>query len=164
MGTGTKVMAGIGIAGVTAASIRGMQLYGMGKKLQITHRAKLSKLGLLGMTLMFDVVIQNPTSSSLTIKYPVLKVMHDKKQLAASEVQNKDIVIKPNGTTEINQITFNLTTGQELSILASMIVPLLAGQEVKVKAITETGAKFLFWHIPFSVEEDMALNNSGNAS
>ncbi|HTA27888.1 MAG TPA: hypothetical protein VK809_08870 [Bacteroidia bacterium] len=164
MGTGTKVMAGVGIAGATAVGIRGLQLHSMGKKLQITHRARIDKISLTGMSLSFDVVIQNPTSNGITIKYPLLKVMLGKKQLAASDVQDKDIVIKPNGTTEINKITFTLTTVKELSILASLIMPLLTGQPIQVKAVTETGVKFLFWHIPFSIAEDIALNNSGNAS
>jgi len=159
MGAGTKLMAGVGVAGITIVGMRGMRLYSMGNKLQISHRARVSEVGLSGMTLTIDVVIKNPTSGSLTIKYPFLKVMLGNKQLAASEVQNADISIKPNGATEINNITFRLTTMQEISIAASLLIPLVSGQQVKIKAVTDSGVKFLFWHIPFTEQEEIIINN-----
>lgn len=164
MGFGGKIVTGAGIAGATAAGIFGVRLYRLSRLLEITHRIKVSKLSLSAMTLTVDVVIKNPSAGSLTLRYPFLRVMLGDKELATSQVVDSDITLKPYSTTEINNITFTLSVVQELSLLSSLLTPLLTGQSVKIRAITQTGARFLFFHIPFSMEEDVMLNQAGSGS
>ena len=163
MGLGKEILAGVGISLGTAAGIRGVRLYQLTKKLVITHRIKVSSLSLKGVTLTIDVVMKNPTASSLTLQYPFLSVMMGNTLLASSEMKDTDIVIKPYSVTEINNITFNLNVLQELNILDSLLTPLATGQPATIRAVTLTRVKFLFFRIPFTTEEDLALNNKSGS-
>lgn len=163
MGFGNKIIAGAGIAGATAAGISGVRLYRLSRKLQITHRLRVSGLSLKGVTLTIDVVMKNPTAGSLKMKYPFLTVMLGDTLLATSEMKDADIEIKPYSVTEVKDITFNIDVLQELSILASLLVPLSTGQPVTLRAITQTGVKFLFFRFPFTTEEDLILNNNNGS-
>ena len=163
MGLGSKIIAGAGIAGAAAAGITGVRLYRLSRLLQITYRLRVSSLSLKGVTLTIDVVMKNPTAGSLKLKYPFLTVMLGNTLLATSEMQNAWIDIKPYSVTEVNNITFNISTLQELGILASLLVPLTTGQPVTLRAITQTSVRFLFLHFPFTSEEDLVLNNNNGS-
>ncbi len=163
MGLGSKIVAGAGIAGAAAAGITGLRLYRLSRKLQVNYRLRISNLSLKGVTLTIDVVMKNPTAGSLTLKYPFLTVMLGNTLLATSDMKNAWIKIQPYGVTEVNNITFDISTLQELGILASLLVPLTTGQPVTLRAITETSVRFLFFSFPFTSEEDLVLNNTNGS-
>ena len=160
MGLGSKLLAGAGIAGATIAGFRGVSLYRMSHKLEISHRIRAHGISFSGLTAVIDVVIKNPTGNAMNIKYPFVKVKIGDKILAVSEVIDKTIAIKPYSTTEVNNISLPLTAANELKIGASILLPLLAGQTVKIKAITETSVKFFLIPIPYSMEEEVDLNGN----
>ena len=163
MGIVKDLVVGTTASLAAAAGISGIRLYSLSRNLQISHKLKVSNLSLKGITLTIDVVLKNPTGSSMKIQYPFLSVKLGDTLLASSVMKEDWIEIKPYSLTEIKDINFNLSILDELSIASNLLVPLTTGQPATIKAVTQTRVKFLFFHIPFTTEEDLVLNNNNGS-
>src|SRR6476620_10039931 len=96
---GTTLVAGIG--GAVAYALR---LKRTGTQLESIAAAKIHSIKLDGLTVRIDVQLKNPSSTSLKIKFPFVKILFQDKVIGTSKVINKDITIPAYGEAKIDGI------------------------------------------------------------
>ena len=139
MANWAKIILGTGIgAGIAYAISYASKLKRTSTELESVATAMVHSIKLNGLTIRIDVTLKNPTSSSLKIKYPFVKVLFKDKVIGTSNVINKDINIPANGEAKISAIMINIPfTG--LLTLGGGILSLLTKKQpapIFVKTIT----------------------------
>lgn len=155
---------------VTAGAAAGGFLYyrslkRTGEELEVTHRVTVASLSLTALTLRIDITIRNPTPNGFSIKFPYIRLEMNGSPIGNSEVVDKVIDIPSQGEVHISNITIPISTLEELSVLASIISPLNAGQSVQIEVISDTAIRVLgIFSIPYSKTETITINNINHAS
>jgi hypothetical protein len=88
---------------------------------------RVHSINLGGLTFRTEVAINNPSKDSVTITKPVVSIKSNGKLLSQSNAENKEIIIKPLGVTQIDTI--------ELQIGWMMLSGLISNIISKVPAV-----------------------------
>lgn len=106
-------------------------LYGLGKLLKMQNvsdqatvrllNPRVQTINLSGITFRTEVAINNPSKDSITITKPVVSVTSNGQMLAQSNAENKEILIKPLGVSQIDtielQVSWNTISGLVTNVL-----------------------------------------------
>lgn len=69
---------------------------------------RVHSINLGGLTFRTEIAINNPSKDSVTITKPVVSVRSNGKLLSQSNAENKEIIIKPLGVTQIDTIELQI--------------------------------------------------------
>lgn len=91
----------------------------VGDKLDTDIQVMVHAIDLKGLTLRMDVTLINPTEGTLTIKQPYIKLLYNQKDIGATGLANKKIIIPAYSPKKLDPIyltipamgLFNLGTG-----------------------------------------------------
>lgn len=114
-------------------------------------------LKLDGLTIRIDVQLKNPTSSSLTISFPFVKLYHAGKLIGSSKVLNKNILIPSQGEATIGQILLNIPAMGLVSLGSNLFNLLIKNQSVQLSIKTITTIDLGWKKVPYSKTENITL-------
>jgi hypothetical protein len=147
------------IGGTVAAALIARHFYELNQlnsKLQTNAVIGIQSIGLTDVTLKIDVTIKNPSSGTISIKYPYVTLFYGNTVLGTSEVKNTDFPIPAYSQQNLPTIILPVST---LSAKA-MLPDLLAGKALTLKVVTYTTINGL---IPYDKTDYISLTN-GNGS
>jgi hypothetical protein len=102
---------GIGIAGGLVFGI--IKLFKMktvsDKMVSNLSNPRIHKIDLTGIAFRTEIKIQNPTKSSMTITKPIVTLSNNGKYITSNSPEQKNIVIEPLTTTDIDTIEIPIT-------------------------------------------------------
>lgn len=99
-----KILFGAGIgAGLIYALANLLGKKKLGDKLDTLTTASIHNLGLNGLTVRIDVVLNNPTEYTVRIKQPYVRVLVGDKLMGTSQLQNQVIEIKPYAPVKLKE-------------------------------------------------------------
>ena len=109
------------------------------KHLESSIRARIHKISFTEIIIRLDVRLKNPTSGTLSLKYPFVKLSYKDQVIGTSQATNKDVTIPPHGETTIPGITIRLPL-LKLTGLAKSLVNIIKGSSegMSVEATTIT--------------------------
>ncbi len=165
MGTLKKALVLTGLSGgILAGGLYIRKLKRTGNELETISKVNIYSLDLRGLTLRIDLVIKNPTSTSLNIKYPFVRMMLGGDMIGSSQVVNQDIKIPAYSEVHIDKIMVDIPIMGLLSLIGSLFQPLQSGQAVTVQIITVTTISIWWMNLPYEKKEDVILKTGSNAS
>ena len=126
-------------------------------ELESVATANIHSVKLDGLTVRIDVQLKNPTSTTLKIKYPFVKVINNKKVIGTSKVIDKDITIPKNGEAKIAGIMINIPATGLLSLGSGLLSLLTKKQAVPIVVQTITTIDLGWKKVPYSKSDDMTL-------
>lgn len=154
MNTGEKIAVGLLVAGGVYAGYRYFSgLRKISAELESVSKLMIHKLGLDGLTVRVDVTLKNPTATSLTIKYPFIKLLHNNAMIGSSQVIDKDIRIAPYGESHIDQVMINVPI---MSII-SLAKALVSKEPVKVQSRVISTIDLGWKKLPFEKIQEHTL-------
>ena len=136
-----KIAQGIwALLGATAvgAGIYLSRLNSLNNNLEILQKTSIHKVDFSGITLRIDVRMQNPTKGSISLKFPTVRLYHEKTLLTASAVQNKDFTIPQYGETVIDPIYLTLKVGDLIALAPSLMASIRKDGTMTLSAKTLT--------------------------
>jgi hypothetical protein len=165
MGTLKKalVLTGLG-GGLLAGGLYLRKLKSTSKQLETISKVSISSIGLKGLMLRIDLIIKNPSSIGLTIKFPFVRLMMAEDMIGSSEVVNQDIKIPAYGEAHIDKIMVAIPLTGLLTLAASLFMPLQSGQAVKIHVITITSISVWWMNVAYEKKEEVTLKTGSNAS
>ena len=153
----TTALVVTGMVGVYALIAK----YGrMQKELEVIPTANVHKFDLKkGLTLRLDLLMKNPTSGSLKIKFPFVKIYYKDGLVGSSQVVNKDITIPAYGQAVIEKIMLDLPLTTLLSTAATLVKALQKKEPVTIVVKAITGIVTGFTEIPLDKTQEIPLKN-----
>jgi hypothetical protein len=145
---------GAGIAGAVAYAMR---LKRTSAELESIASAKIHALKLDGLTVRIDVQLKNPSSSSLKIKFPFVKIIYANKVIGSSKVINKDITIPAYGEAKIDGIMITMPITGLVSLGGGFYNLLVKKQPAKIFVKTITTIDLGWKKFPYEKTEDNTL-------
>lgn len=124
-------------------------------ELESVSSLMIHKMGLDGLTIRVDITLKNPTSGTLSIKYPFVKLLHENAMIGSSKVIDKDIQLSPFGETHIEQILINVPIMSILNLAKSLV----AKQPVKVVSKIISTINLGWKKLPFEKSQEHTLKN-----
>jgi len=159
MNLGGKILIGAGLLAGIAYVFR---LRRTSAELETVVRAKLHQISLSGLTIRVDVTLKNPTSGSLNIKFPFVKLLYKGSTIGSSQATNQDIKIPAYGEAVIDGVFIQVPTLGLLSIGADIIKAVGGspdGISVGVKTLTNID---LGWKtIPYEKLDTVVIKKEG---
>jgi hypothetical protein len=149
---GTTLVAGIG--GAVAYALR---LKRTGTQLESVAAAKIHSIKLDGLTIRIDVQLKNPSSTSLKIKFPFVKILFQDKVIGTSKVINKDITIPAYGEAKIDGIMITVPLTGLASIGGGLYNLLVKKQPAKIFVKTITTIDLGWQKFPYEKTDDNTL-------
>lgn len=110
-----------------------------GDELETEIKSKVTDFDLKkGITVQAGVLLKNPTKSSLKFKHPTVKVLHNNKVKATSQVINKDYTLPAYGEKTLDPIVLTIPIKDVLSMAGGLVNLITKKQEIPlaVKVIT----------------------------
>jgi hypothetical protein len=92
----------IGTVGLAIWSLS--KLSKAGNNIVTEIKGRIFSVDITQLTIAVDVKIKNPSNARVVIQYPFIKISHNDKLIASSELINKKITIEPLAQTEITNI------------------------------------------------------------
>jgi hypothetical protein len=139
------------LVGITlgAAAVYGMirllRMQNVGDQTNITMvNPRVHAVNLGGLSFRTEVAINNPSTDTVKITKPVVSVKSKGKLLSQSNAENKEIIIKPLGVTQIDTIELQINW-MTLSGLISNIVSKVPAVITAFNPDSAIGNKCLIW-------------------
>jgi hypothetical protein len=126
-------------------------------ELESVASANIHSLKLDGLTIRIDVKLKNPTSSTLKIKFPFVKVMYNEKVIGTSKVIDKEISIPKFGEANVTGIMINMPMTSLISLGGGIINLIKKKTAVPISIKTITTIDLGWKKIPYSKTDDMTL-------
>lgn len=98
---------GLGLAGL-AGGIYLLKLGRLARELEISSKVRIHKVTLSGVQVRADVVLKNPTSGTVRVKHPFVKLIYGDRTLGTSVVQNQDYQLPGYGELAMKPVDFQL--------------------------------------------------------
>ena len=135
---------GIGIAGGLVFGI--IKLFKMktvsDKMVSNLSNPRIHKVDLKGIAFRTEIKIQNPTKNSMTITKPVVTLSSNGKYITSNSPEQKNIVIEPLTTTDIDTIEIPITwttmAGYLTGIIGKAPALITAFRNKDIKAVAAT--------------------------
>ncbi len=153
-----NIWTGIILAGIAAG------VYGLSKlshasgQIVTSVKARIFSIDFTKLVIAIDVTIKNPTNTSITIKYPFLKLMYKGSAIASSDLKNKTFTITPFSQTTITNIQIPLSY-LYIAGLAPDVIEKLKDKTHKIElaVVTQTNVLFAGNIIPYRSSQDISI-------
>jgi hypothetical protein len=113
----------------------------VGDKLLTKTKVKVHSLSFNGLTIRLDVILINPTEGTLTIKQPFIKVMFNEKEIATSQIENKEVEIPKFNSKPMDAIFLTVPATGLFTLGDGLLKLLLKGQAAQITAHIFTSIK-----------------------
>jgi len=130
------------------------------KEIQVLPSFSIPNFGLKGLTVEINLTIKNPTTVTLNIMYPFMRLMLGGSLIGSSQVINQVIKIPSYGEVQINKITIPISLMEELDLGLSLLSPLASGASVSAELVTVSALSFWFGDIAFERTTKVNLKKS----
>lgn len=160
-----KILFGLGIGGGLAAG--GMYLWRLNKTsvaLEIVPTAKLHKLDLQGLVIRVDVQLKNPTSTSLKLKFPFVRLMLKGSSMGSSQSVNQDILLPAFGEAKFEGIMIRIPMLSLLSSAKDLLQAVKNKTEFTIGVNTMTTIDLKWKQVPYEKTDDVTLIAKQNGS
>jgi hypothetical protein len=131
-------LAGGAIAAGGYFGIRYLALKRLNDEIQVVISANINKVSLTSMELKIDILIKNPTSGTIDVKYPFVKVYYSGTLLGSSEVKDKDFPIPKYSQMQVDPIYLTINLMGFLSIVPKLLNDLQKNAPVAIQVVTVT--------------------------
>jgi hypothetical protein len=153
-----KILIGTGItAGVVSALTYASKLMRTGAQLESVASAMIHALKLDGLTVRIDVVLKNPTGSSLKLKFPFVKLLYQGKVIGTSKVIDKDITLPKNGEAKVSGIMVTMPATGLLSLGGGLLSVLTKKQPAPISVKTITTIDLGWKKVPYEKTDNMTI-------
>lgn len=154
-----KILLGTTIgAGITGVALYARKMMRTDAQLETVTTASIHSMDLSGLTVRIDVKLKNPTSGSLKLKFPFVKVAYKDVTIGTSNVIDKDITLPQFGEANIEAVMINIPVMKLLS-LGSAIYNLLLSKTAFTLLITTISTLDLGWQKkPYEKKDTITLN------
>lgn len=95
---------GIGIGAVALVVYGLSRLNKASEQMVVEVKGRIHSLDLTGITIAIDANIKNPTSTTINIQYPFVKILYKGSVIASSNLVDQTVRIAPLSQTQINNI------------------------------------------------------------
>lgn len=143
----------LGIVGL-AGSAYFLKLGRLSKELEVVTKGLIHKVTLTGLTLRIDVTLKNPSSGSINVKYPFVKLLYGENTLGSSEVKNKDFSIPQFGEVTLEPIYLTLGFLSMATSAAGLLKNYRSSGKITLTVRTVTT---LNGNVPFSKSEEITI-------
>lgn len=148
------------IAGGTAAFFAGrflLKLNRASKSILTRTRIRVSKIGLSGLELKANVLLQNPNPINLSIQFPFVNLTHQGSSIGSSTIKNEKLQIEEN-TEKSFELSIRSTGWLSLiQILgAGLVQKMRSGEKVTIDLLATTTTQVN--GIPYEQQEQIKLN------
>ena len=121
MASWKTIVAGTGIgATIIAAATYFSRLNKASKEIESVTTVRIHSLKLDGLTIRVDALIKNPTRTSITMKFPFVKLIYNDKTVGTSQTIDKDIVIPAYGEAHVDEILIKIPMLSLISVAAGL--------------------------------------------
>jgi LEA14-like dessication related protein len=127
-------------------------------EIEVLSKISLHKVTLSGVTLRVDTKLQNPSSASLTLRFPFVRIYHSENLIGSSEAKNNTITVPANGEVTLEPIFIQSPMTSLLSFGAEFIQKLKAKSQLTLVVKTTTQLLLGKASIPFSTTENIKLS------
>lgn len=129
----------IGAGAVVGGGFYLLRMNRTSKQLETIIKARIHDIGFTDITVNIDVQVKNPTSGSLKLKYPFVKLQYKGETIGSSQALDRDIQIPQFGETLIQGIRVKIPLFS-LSGLAKDLLKTINSNSsgIEVQAITVT--------------------------
>ncbi len=153
-----NIWTGIILAGLAAG------VYGLSKlshasgQIVTSVMARIFSIDFTKLVIAIDVTIKNPTNTSISIKYPFLKLMYKGSALASSDLKDETFTITPFSQIVIKNIQIPLSY-LYMAQLAPEVIKKIKDKTYKIDfaIVTQTSVLFAGNLIPFSSSQDISI-------
>lgn len=126
-------------------------------ELQVIPEAKLHSVNWDGITIQLDFLLKNPTSGSLAIKFPFIKLLYKSSLVGSSQVVNQNINIPAYGQAKVDKILVNIPILSIFSVSSSILKAVQSKEEVKITATMITTIDIGLTQIPYEESHEVIL-------
>jgi hypothetical protein len=153
-----KILIGTGItAGIAGIATYAAKLWRTGAQLESVASAMIHALKLDGLTVRIDVILKNPTSSSLKLKFPFVKLIYQDKVIGTSKVIDKDITLPKNGEAKVSGIMVTMPATGLLSLGSGLLSVLTKKQPAPISVKTITTIDLGWKKVPYEKTDNMTI-------
>ncbi len=125
----TKIAVGAGVI-VTGGYL--LQMSRTTANIETEVLAKVHSVKLSGIVIRVDAKLKNPTSGTLRLKYPFVKLGYKNTTIGSSQVINQNIELPPYGEANIEGILINIPLTGIFSVAMDVVKALTQHTPVKV--------------------------------
>jgi hypothetical protein len=144
-------------AGIAGLAVYAAKLKRTSAQLESVARASIHSLKLDGLTVRVDVQLKNPSASSLKIKFPFVKLLHNKKVIGTSKLINKDIAIPAHGEAKVEAIMINMPVAGLLSLGSGIYNLLVNKKDVNLTVLIISTVDLGWSTLPYQKAENINL-------
>lgn len=160
MKTGYKIAIGtLSVGAILSLTSWGIKLKRLSEQVETIPSARLHKMDTSGLVIKLDVRIKNPTTTSLSLDYPFIKLYYQDVLLGSTTLLNKRIEVPKQGEAVISDLTLSLSYMSLLTAAKKLLEDINNGHGIKLKAKVSTRLHFLksIITLPYSSESDIIL-------
>jgi len=160
-----KILLGLGIGGGLAAG--GTYLWRLRKtsvNLEIVPTVMVHKIDLQGLILRVDVQLKNPSSTSLKLKFPFVKLLIKGSSIGSSQAVNRDIALPSYGEAKFEAIMIRIPMLSLLSSAKGLLQAIQQGAAFKIGVMTMTTIDLGWKTVPYENLDEVQLIASKNGS
>jgi hypothetical protein len=148
-------------AGLIAAGIYAYRLQQAAENMEINSTIRLHKIALDGLHIAVSTTIKNPSSQSVSIRFPFVKLSMGNRVIGSSQVSNKVIEIKKHGTAVIEDIMIHIPVAQLLPLGINLFNHFINGTaDLNMNIECKSAVKTPISWIKFNYSEDIVLKRS----
>ena len=160
MNTGYKLAIGtLSVGAILSLTSWGLKLKRLSEEVETIPSARLHKLDASGIIIKMDVRIKNPTTTSLLLDYPFIKLYYEQVLLGTTTLVDKRIEVPKQGEAVITDLTLSLPYMSLLSAAKKMLEEIDKGYGIKLHAKISTRLHFLkrLITLPYKSESEIIL-------
>jgi hypothetical protein len=152
----------IGAAGLTGAyfGVRALVLKRLNDEIQVISSVNINKLTFSSLELRIDLLLKNPTSGTVDVKYPFVKIYYDGSMLGSSEVKDKDFPLPKYSQMTVDPIYLPIPLPSLISLAPKMLNDLQAGNSI---ALQVTAVTTLNNTVPYTRTDTITIKPGSNA-
>lgn len=153
-----KISTGIVLAGIAFLAYGFSKLSRASARIVTFVNARIFSINFTKLVIAIDVTIKNPTNTSITIKYPFLKLMFKGSVLASSDLHDETYTITPFSQTTIPNIQIPLSYLYMAQLVPEVIAKIKdKTHKIDFGVVTQTNVVFAGNVIPFYSSQDISL-------
>lgn len=116
-----NLWAGIAVGAIAVAVYGLSKLNRAGNEIVTEVKGRIHNLDFSQITFAIDAIIKNPTSTSVNIEYPFIKIFYKEALIASSDLINQTVQIAPLSQTQINNIKIPVSYLKLIGVGAELI-------------------------------------------
>jgi hypothetical protein len=148
-------------AGLIAAGVYAYRLQQAAESMEINSTIRLHKIALDGLHIAVSSTIENPSSQSVSIRFPFVKLSIGNRVVGSSQVTNKVIEIQKHGTAVIEDIMIHIPVAQLLPLGFNLFNHFKNGTgDLNMYIECKSAVKTPISWIRFSYSENIVLKRS----